>query len=232
MSRHPRPLLLAAVLALLLVPAKASYATAFVFNVVVDTVAIDRQNVSVAGQPGIRIEFDADFPEIDEFFVTDTLHLDVSFAPGVSIRLIDLGTPFLGDDERITGRTILRSFRGSDRHDVYGFGGLLGTLLVNPFATDTFQNDVNLTNEAFSFSTLTLDLTFSNPLFDPALPIFRGLHGFGFEFWADDAEIVGAGTVPEPSSLLLVGLGVLALKRRLRHTVESHRLARHGGGRP
>ncbi len=136
------------------------------------------------------------------------------------IRLVDSGAPFLGDDELVIGRTVLQFlFRRSDRHDVYQFTGVQGDLQVNPLITDSFSNLLNLTNSDVAISGLVLDLTFSNPVFDPALPIFGRLLGYEVELWADTISIEGLGdvAVPEPSTLTLVALGLAAWARRQRH---------------
>ena len=215
MSRWSRLLVPLAVVVPILGSPKVSQAVPYTFDVVVDSAAMTVDTLGVAN-PGMRVKFLAEFPEIDALFVVDTLHLNISFAPGLSIRLADLGAPFNGDNERIVGRTLVNSFRGSDRHDVYGFGGVIGTLLVNPHSTDDFDSDVNLTDDAFSFTALTLDLSWSDPVFDPALSLLRGFRGFDFEFWADHVEVIDATAVPEPSTLLLVGLGSLMFRRRVR----------------
>jgi hypothetical protein len=210
-----RASIIVAAAAVLLAPARMSYAAAYTFNVTVDLAGVAIDAVTVGGNAGSRISFDADFPQIDQFFVTDTLHLNVTFADGALLQLVDSGAPFLGDDERIVGRTILQGhFRASDRHDAYQFTGVQGSLLINPFASDQFPNDLNLTNSEFRFGGVMLDLTFSNPVFDPALPIFAALVGFEFEFWADGVTVEQELPVPEPSALSLTALGLLGLARR------------------
>jgi PEP-CTERM motif len=216
MCRRRRVLTIMTAVAILLASATASYATAYSFDVMVDLSAVPIENVVVGGDPGNRIRFDADFPDIDEFFVTDTLHVNVSFANGGLLTLTDSGAAFLGDNERILVRSIVQgTFRASDRHDVYQFTGVQGSLLINPLVTDSFTNDLNLTDTAFSASGFTLDLTFSNPVFDPDLPIFAALVGTSFELWADTITVQGdAAAVPEPSTFALLGLGLAAWARR------------------
>jgi len=209
----------AIVAAFVLTTATPGNAAPFVFDVSVDLAAVPIEDVVVGGDAGNRIRFTADFPDIDDFLVTDTLHLNVSFANGALIRLVDRGAPFLGNDERILGRTVLQGvFRGSDRHHVFLFTGVQGDLRVNPLITDSFENDLNLTNSDFAISGLAIDLTFSNPFFDPALPIFGSLVEYDVELWADTISVEGLNdvAVPEPSTIALVALGLVALARRIR----------------
>jgi hypothetical protein len=143
------------VAAFVLAAARPGSAAPFVFDVTVDLAAVPVEDVLVGGNAGNRIRFTADFPDIDDFLVTDTLHLNVSFANGAAIRLIDTGAPFQGDDERIVGRAVVALvFRGSDRHHVFQFTGVQGDLQVNPLITDDFDNILNLTNGDFAISGL------------------------------------------------------------------------------
>jgi PEP-CTERM motif len=202
---------------LFLGPARRAEATAFVVASTVDLSAVVIENITPGGHAGNRIRFSADFAGIDDFLVTDTLHLTVSFANGAAIHLFDTDAPFLGDDERLIGRTIVQfGFRGSDRHDAYQFTGVQGSLLFNPILTDNFTNDLNLTDTTFAFSGLELHLTFDNPVFDPDVPIFSRLVGFSFELWADAVEVHSPAAIPEPSTLALVAVGLAAARTRRR----------------
>jgi len=219
MFRPSRLFITAIVAASVLVATTPGNAAPFVFDVSVDLAAVPIEDVVIGGNAGNRIRFTADFPDIDDFLVTDTLHLNVSFANGALIRLVDGGAPFLGNDERILGRTVLQGvFRGSDRHHVFQFTGVQGDLQVNPLITDSFDNALNMTNSDFAISGLAIDLTFSNPFFDPALPIFGRLIGYYVELWADTISVEGLNdvAVPEPSTIALVALGLVALSRQRR----------------
>jgi hypothetical protein len=181
-----------------------AWATDYVFNLTVDLSSVPVQNVvDIDGHPGQGIKFDAHHAAAD-IFVTDTLTFNLDFLGGQHLHVMDTVAPFRSNNELFILSFLppepnsLFIIRGHDSERLVHFSGS-GSFLVNPIHLvneSSFSGD--LTDTGFLLQAISISMTFSNPVLDPAVPLIETLGGLRFGLQADALEVCEKTTADGP----------------------------------